>query len=66
MKAYDRKHRGKSVLSLLLALLMALSVSGAAFDYAEEQSGSMLEYIRQRYDVTDEEIELLRELYLTD
>ena len=37
-----------------------------AFDYAEEQSGSMLEYIRQRYNVTDEEIARLRELYLTD
>lgn len=37
-----------------------------AFDYAEEQSGSMLEYIKDRYDVTDEEIEILRELYLTD
>ena len=37
-----------------------------AFDYAEEQSGSMLEYIKQRYNVTDEEIARLRELYLTD
>ena len=37
-----------------------------AFDYAEEQSGSMLEYVKQRYDVTDEEIARLRELYLTD
>ena len=37
-----------------------------AFDYAEEQSGSMLEYIRQRYNVTDEEVEHLRALYLTD
>ena len=37
-----------------------------AFDFAEEQCGSMLEYIKQEYHVTDEEIELLRELYLTD
>ena len=37
-----------------------------AFDYAEEQSGSMLEYVKQRYNVTDEEIARLRELYLTD
>ena len=37
-----------------------------AFDYAEEQCGSMLEYIKQEYNVTDEEIELLRSLYLTD
>ena len=37
-----------------------------AFDYAEEQSGSMLEYIKQRYNVTDEEIARLQELYLTD
>ena len=37
-----------------------------AFDYAEEQCGSMLEFIKQQYNVTDEEIELLRELYLTD
>ena len=37
-----------------------------AFDYAEEQCGSMLEYIKQEYHVTDEEIARLRELYLTD
>ena len=37
-----------------------------AFDYAEEQCGSMLEYIKQEYNVTDEEIETLRNLYLTD
>ena len=37
-----------------------------AFDYAEEQSGSMLEYVKQRYNVTDEEIARLQELYLTD
>ncbi len=37
-----------------------------AFDYAEEQCGSMLEFIKQQYNVTDEEIEQLRELYLTD
>ena len=37
-----------------------------AFDYAEEQSGSMLAYVRQRYNVTDEELVRLRELYLTD
>ena len=37
-----------------------------AFDYAEEQSGSMLEFLRQRCQVTDEEIARLRELYLTD
>ena len=35
-----------------------------AFDYAEEQSGSMLGYIKQRYHVTDEEIELLRDKFL--
>ena len=35
-----------------------------AFDYAEEQSGSMLAYIRERYHVTDEEIERLQELFL--
>ena len=37
-----------------------------AFDYAEEQSGSMLEFIRQRCHVTDEEIALLQAKYLTD
>ena len=37
-----------------------------AFDYAEEEYGSMLELIKQRYSVTDEEIETLRNLYLTD
>ena len=37
-----------------------------AFDYAEEEYGSMLELIKQRYGVTDEEIETLRNLYLTD
>ena len=37
-----------------------------AFDYAEEQSGSMLEFLKQQLNVTDEEIARLRELYLTD
>ena len=37
-----------------------------AFDYAEEQSGSMMEFIREKCNVTDEEIETLRNLYLTD
>lgn len=34
------------------------------FDYAEEQSGSMLAYIQQQIYVTDEEIALLRDKYL--
>ena len=34
------------------------------FDYAEEQAGSMLEFIKQQFNVTDEEIELLRDKYL--
>lgn len=34
------------------------------FDYAEEQAGSMLEYIKQTYNVTDEEIRILRDKYL--
>ena len=34
------------------------------FDYAEEQAGSMLEYIKQVYGITDEEIQILRDKYL--
>ena len=34
------------------------------FDYAEEQSGSMLEYIKEQFHVTDEEIQILRDKYL--
>ena len=34
------------------------------FDYAEEQAGSMLEYIKQVYGITDEEIQTLRDKYL--
>lgn len=37
-----------------------------AFDYAEEQAGSMLEFIKQRFNITDEEIQILRDKYLTD
>ena len=37
-----------------------------AFDFAEEQCGSMLEYIKQEYNVTDEEIEYLRDIFLVD
>ena len=37
-----------------------------AFDYAEEECGSMMEFIKQKCNVTDEEIETLRNLYLTD
>ena len=34
------------------------------FDYAEEQSGSMLAYIQQQFGVTDQEIQILRDKYL--
>ena len=37
-----------------------------AFDYAEDECGSMMEFIKQKCNVTDEEIETLRNLYLTD
>ena len=37
-----------------------------AYDYAEENYGSMLEFIKLQYSITDEEIAQLRELYLTD
>ncbi len=37
-----------------------------AYAYAEEQSGSMMDFIRERCGVTDEEIALLRAKYLTD
>ena len=35
-----------------------------AFDYAEEECGSMLEFIRQKCNLTDEEIEILKGKYL--
>ena len=34
------------------------------FDYAEEQSGSMLQFIQEQFGVTDEEVQLLRDKYL--
>ena len=34
------------------------------FDYAEEQSGSMLAFIKQQFGVTEEEIQILRDKYL--
>ena len=34
------------------------------FDYAEEQSGSMLAFIQEQFNVTDEEVQLLRDKYL--
>ncbi len=34
------------------------------FDYAEEQSGSMLAFIQEQFHVTDEEVETLRDMYL--
>ena len=37
-----------------------------AYDFAEEEAGSMLEFIKQRYNITDEEIQILRDKYLTD
>ena len=54
-----------------LALVRATAAASTeymalAFDYAEEQSGSMFDFIRERCGVTDEEIELLRDMYLTD
>ena len=37
-----------------------------AFDQAEEECGNMLDYVKQQFHVTDEEIARLRELYLMD
>ena len=34
------------------------------FDYAEEQSGSLLAFIQEQFNVTDEEVRLLRDKYL--
>ncbi len=34
------------------------------FDYAEEQSGSMLEFVKQQFNVTDEEVQILRDKFL--
>lgn len=34
------------------------------FDYAEQQSGSMLAYIQEVFGVTDEEVQILRDKYL--
>ena len=37
-----------------------------AYDFAEEEAGSMLEFIKQRYSITDEEIRILRDKYLAE
>ena len=37
-----------------------------AFEQGKEECGTMLDYIKQQFHVTDEEIARLRELYLTD
>ena len=37
-----------------------------AFEQGKEECGNMLDYVKQQFHVTDEEIEILRDLYLTD
>ena len=37
-----------------------------AFDYAQQECGSMLDFLKQKCNVTDEEIAALQALYLTD
>ena len=43
---------------------VAVKYMELAFDYAEEQAGSMLEFIKQRFEITDDQIEILRNKYL--